>query len=162
MPNLCHVTKKKKDGNQVYLYKFLWILFESCNGLKNLHLSKTKKCISGKISHIKQASDFRQTHESHTCWFTHFLCLTWYHPTTFHLKKKKNWFRAIGLNENSFITLGIFLFETPRSKRCLMLSNRGLVTIQTIYSQFHLPVQDSTKASVKLQYLKTMNIGKYQ
>ena len=89
MPNLCHVTKKKKDGNQVYLYKFLWILFESCNGLKNLHLSKTKKCISGKISHIKQASDFRQTHESHTCWFTHFLCLTWYHPTTFHLKKKK-------------------------------------------------------------------------
>lgn len=105
------ILPKKKDVNQVYLYKFLWILFESCNGLKNLHLSKTKKCISGKISYIKQASDFRQTHESHTCWFTHFLCLTWYHPTTFHLNKKKNGFRAIGLNENSFITLGIFCLK---------------------------------------------------
>lgn len=155
------ILPKKKDVNQVYLYKFLWILFESCNGLKNLHLSKTKKCISGKISYIKQASDFRQTHESHTCWFTHFLCLTWYHPTTFHLNKEK-WIQGHWSQWKQFYYFRNFLFEAPRSKWCLMLSKQGLVTVQTIYSQFHLPVQDSTKASVKLQYLKTMNLGKYQ
>lgn len=159
MSNLCHVTKKKMEIRYICI-NFSEYFLNLVMDWKICIFPKLKNAFQGRspISNRLLTSDRLMNLIPVDLYIS---CVTWYHPTTFHFKKK-NWFRAIGLNENSFITLGIFLFETPRSRRCLMLSNLGLVTIQTIYSQFHLPVQDSTKASVKLQYLKTMNLGKYQ